>query len=141
MFSLTLAMIYVACKVMFSETEFLAAFEATLPFLWYWHMTFAVIKAGFLGLIPVIGAVLATSGKDDEKNWIAGLGLLAASPILFVLMMISSALFLGGVYALDSGIQGGQVINQSHVTVGCILYGLAMLGQLRGTTTSSSSKD
>lgn len=139
MFSLILAALYVACRVLFSNAEPLAAFENTLGFLWYWHMTFTVSKVIIWLAIPVIGAIFGAAGDSNEK--IAGIAAVVMSPFILALMLISSLLFLGGVYALDSGIQNGEVVNQNHLVMGCILYFLAVLTQLRRTTTSSSNKD
>jgi hypothetical protein len=51
------------------------------------------------------------------------------------------ALFLAGVYCVDSGIQGGEIVNQKYVLIGGILYLIGLLGQLSHRTTSTSSKD
>lgn len=139
MFSLILAALYVACRVLFSNAEPLAAFENTLGFLWYWHMTFTVLKVIIWLAVPVIGGIFGVAGNSDEK--FAGIAAVILSPLLLVLMTITSVLFLGGVYALDSGIQNGEVVNQNHLVIGAILYFLAVLAQLRRTSTSSSSKD
>lgn len=139
MFSLILAALYVACRVLFSNAEPLAAFENTLGFLWYWHMTFTVLKVIIWLAVPVIGGIFGVAGTSDEK--IAGIAAVVVSPFILALMLISSLLFLGGVYAFDSGIQNGEVVNQNHLVMGCILYFLAVLTQLRRTASSSSNKD
>jgi len=139
MFSLILAALYVACRVLFSNAEPLSAFESTLGFLWIWHMTFAVMKVIIWLAVPILGAVFGAAGDGNEK--VAGIAAVLVSPVLLILMLISSVLFLGGVYALDSGIQNGEIVNQNHVIVGVILYFLAVLTQLRRTASSSSSKD
>ena len=137
MYSLILAALYVACRVLFSNMEPVAAVDRTLPFLWYWHFTFAIVKFIIWLLILLFGAAVASS-NDREK--MAGFAILAASPFLLVLFSISSALFLCGVYGLDSGIQEGSVVNQSHVVVGSVLYGLAVLLQMK-TRVSTKSND
>ena len=140
MFGLILAALYVAFSVLFYDTNAGVAVESTLPFLWYWHMTFAVIKAVIWLIVPIIGIGLGTfADKTDAK--LVGLGMLLGSPILLVLMAISSALFLGGIYGIDSGLQGGEVVNQSHLVIGSILYGLGALSQLSSRSSSSSKSD
>jgi hypothetical protein len=137
MSGLIFAALYVAFKVLFSNTEPVAAVEMTLSFLWYWHMTFAVIKAIIWIFIPIFGGLMLGAGNDKEKA--AGAAIIAVSPIFLVLFSISSALFLCGVYGVNSGIQDGSVINQSHVVVGLILYGLAVLLQMKSKNSSNSN--
>jgi hypothetical protein len=128
MYSLMLAALYVACRVLFSNMEPVAAIERTLPFLWYWHLTFAIIKFIVWLLIPLFGAAVASS---NDRERLAGAAILVASPFVLVMFLFASTLFLGGVYGLDSGIQEGSVVNQSHVVVGSVLYGLAVLLQMK----------
>ena len=139
MFSLILAALYVGCRVLFSDAEPLAAFENTLGFLWYWHLTFAILKGLLWTLVPILGVAFGASGDDKQK--VAGIAAVVASPFLLVLMLLSSALFLGGVYGMNSGIENGVVVNQNHLVVGVILYFIAVISQLRSHSTSSSSKD
>lgn len=139
MFSLILAALYVACRVLFSNSEPLVAFENTLGFLWYWHMTFTVLKVIIWLAVPVIGGIFGVAGNSDEK--LAGIAAVVLSPLLLFFMTLTSILFLGGVYACDSGIQNGEIVNQNHLVMGCILYFLGVLIQLRRTSTTSSNKD
>lgn len=139
MFGLILSAIYVACQVLFSNAQPLSAFENTLGFLWVWHMTFAVLKAIVWLIIPVIGAIFGFVGDSNEK--LAGITAVVLSPLLLIMMSITSILFLGGVYALDSGIQNGEIVNQNHVVVGAILYFLGVLFNVGNKSSSSKRKD
>lgn len=141
MFGLILAAMYVACRIMFSDTEPLVAFENTLGFLWYWHMTFFVIKTIIWMIVPLVSVLFGVVGDREEK--MAGIAALVVSPLLLFIIMISSVLFIGGVYSLDSGIQDGQIINQNRVIVGAILYFLAMMAQMKpkGNNSNKSNKD
>jgi len=140
MFSLILAALYVAFKVLFTETDAITAVESTFGFLWYWHLGFAVAKL-VVGIVVALAAMLgAASGSSTtgERTAVVGfIGLL--SPLLIFAFMLTSFLFLFGVYAMDSGIQGGVVVNQSRLIIGCVLYGLACLTQIRASRSSSSS--
>jgi len=136
MYSLMLAALYVACRVLFSNMEPVAAVERTLPFLWYWHLAFAIIKFIVWLLIPLFGAAVASS---NDRERLAGAAILVASPFVLVMFLFASTLFLGGVYGLDSGIQEGSVVNQSHVVVGSVLYGLAVLLQMRARASTKSN--
>jgi len=99
MYSLMLAALYVACRVLFSNMEPVAAVERTLPFLWYWHLTFAIIKFIVWLLIPLFGAAVASS---NDRERLAGAAILVASPFFLVMFLFASNMFLGGVYGLDS---------------------------------------
>jgi len=138
MFGLVLAAIYVAFHVLFSNMEPLVAVEKTLPFLWGWHMIFAVFKTVVWMLFPILGSILAFAGDNKEKA--TGVGLLAATPIFLIIFSLSSTLFLLGVYGVDSGIEGGSINNQSHVVIGSILYFLAILLS-RSNSRLNSSKN
>jgi hypothetical protein len=129
MFGLILAAVYVVWKIMTSDIEPLYVFENTLGFLWCWHMTFLVIKGVIWLIVPLVGALFGVAGNRDEK--FAGIAAVVLSPLLLFIMAISSVLFIGGVYSLDSGIQDGQIINQSRVVVGSILYFLGTMFQMK----------
>lgn len=139
MFALILAAMVVACQMLFSNREPLAAIESVLPFVWYWHIMWLVTKFFFWLLMPLVGIISA--GADDDRAKMGGWIILAASPFVLFGLMLKSVLFLGGVYAIDSGIQMGEIVNQSHLVVGCILYGLAILSQVMFKTSSSSKND
>ena len=140
MFSLILAALYVGYKVLISNVDAIVAVENTLGFLWYWHITFAVIKCLIWVLIPLFGIFLGTvSNRSEEKAM--GLAMILGSPFILVFMALSSALFLGGVYAIDSGLQGGEVVNQRHLVIGCVLYGIGVLTQKFSGGGSSSKSD
>ena len=130
-----------AFKVLFSDTQPMSAFEATFGFLWYWHMTFAVLKVLFGVGATILGVVAGSEAADTRGERLTILSLIGVgTPLLMILLMINSLLFLGGVYAWNSGVQAGQIVNQNHFVVGCILYGLACLSQMRSASASSSSK-
>jgi hypothetical protein len=140
MFGLILAALAVAYQMLMKNTEPVVAVESVLPFLWYWHMTWACVKFCVWLIVPVLGGLFGIGGSTrGERN--AGVGFLLVSPFILCLMMISSILFLGGVYGLDSGLQGGEMIKPSHVVVGGVLYGLALLSQRLSAKASNSRKD
>ena len=88
-------------------------------------------------IIPLAGSILAISGDGAKKA--GGIALVLSSPLIMFLILLRPALFLGGVYAIDSGIESGEMINQSHLIIGCVLYGIGLLMQLNNN--SSKSKD
>jgi hypothetical protein len=133
MLGLILAGLYVAYAIVINSVAPVVAVEATLGFLWWWHIIWGAVLIGLGLLMPLLGAVVATENKA------LGIGLVAASPVIMFFICLIPALFLGGVYAIDSGIQGGEIVNQSHVIVGSVLYGLGVL--LRLSSRNSSSKD
>lgn len=139
MLGLILAALYVAYAIVANEVAPVAAVEATLPFLFYWHCFWGAILI-LVGLcVPAGGAFLAIGGSKGTER-AAGLALLAGSPLIILLMVLGPALFIGGVYCVDSGIEAGEIVNQNHVIVGGILYGIAILLRLCSKS-SSSSKD
>lgn len=136
MYGTIFAALYVGISVM-SGTDLVLAVERSLPFLWYWHMTFAVVKTLVGALFPLFASFLVAAGNDDEK--LAGIAMWIASPFVMFLMLILSVIYLVGVSCINSGLQDGEVINQGHVIIGCVLYGLAFLLQIKGTSSSKSS--
>lgn len=139
MFGLILAAIYVAYNVLVSNAEPLSAFENTLGFLWTWHIIFAASKAIIWLIVPVVGAIFGVVGDSNEK--IAGVTAVVLSPLLLFAMSITSILFLSGVYALDSGIQNGEIVNQNHVILGAILYFLGVLFNIGNRSSSTKKQD
>ncbi len=142
MFSLILAAISVACQMLFWDVSAVAAVESTLWWLWGWHMAFAIFKI-VCGLVVTVLAFVGATNAVDTSGEATAVGVMIAmgSPLIMALFMIGSILFLGGVYAIDAGIQGGEVIDQSKVVLGSILYGLGVLMQYNRSRNSSSSGD
>jgi hypothetical protein len=138
MLGLIFAALYVAYSVVVQDSTPLVAFESTLGFLWYWHIVWGSVLI-LIGLLVPLGGLVMTAAGGDKKTKAAGLAVLAGSPIVFLLLLFVPGLFLGGVYCLDSGIQGGEVVNQNHVIVGGILYGLGILLRLASRGSSKSN--
>lgn len=128
MLGLIFAALYTAFAIVANNTSPIAAVELTLGFLWYWHVVFSCIIGFILLAVPFIGLVVMVNG--NKKNKTIGAALLLGSPIILFLGALMPALFLGAVYAIDSGIQDGEVVNQNNIIVGGILYGIAILGQI-----------
>lgn len=110
---------------------------STFGFLWVWHWIWASVKAVVACGIGVLGLIAAGTGNA----W--GLAILFASPVIVVLMLISSALFLSAVYCLQLGISvdTGEVISEKHLISGVVIYGIGCLIQLGSKVSTSSSKD
>jgi len=141
MFGLAIAAVIFMCSFLFSggDATALQCVAAGLPFLWYWHWTWCVIKIGFGLCLGLVG--LFAVGALDGKDRVAGLALMALSPLVLVLMCVTSALYIGGVYSLQQGIVEGEVASQQHVIVGCVLYGIGVLFQLLSKSSTSTKKD
>lgn len=137
MFGLILALIYVAFDVLMTETGVVESVEGVLPFLWYWHMTFAVMKLCCWLIMPLIGTLLGLNGGSDDR-WV-GLTIVAISPLFLLLVSISSVLFLTSVYAVDAALNNGVVTNQGKLILGGIMYGLATMLQVKPSSNSSDS--
>jgi hypothetical protein len=142
MFGTIIAALIWAYKVVIGGTTTLLALKEVLPFLWVWHWIFA----GIHGLIVVVLILCTVAGVAFAKTGIGRAGSFLAfltSPLWACLFFICSALYLGGVYAVNHAIivndGSAQVSNQTNLIVGCVLYGLALLLALRAR--SSSSKD
>ena len=129
MLGLIFAVLYAAFAIVVNDVQLIAAAESTLGFLWYWHVVFAVLITVILLLVPLGGSILMLGG-DNAKDKGIGVAVLLSSPFIFLLGALGPALFLGAVYAVDSGIQGGEIVNQNHVIVGGVLYGVAILSQI-----------
>ncbi len=136
MFGLILAGLYVAYSVVFNNVQLTPAVESTLGFLWWWHIAFSCVGLLIGLLIPLIGSLIAIGGKGKERA--AGAAVVLASPIILVLILFAQILFLGGVYAVDNGIENGEVVNQGSVIVGAALYGFAILMRLFNRVNSKS---
>jgi hypothetical protein len=132
MLGLILAALYVAFSLVAHDTQPVAAVESTLGFLWYWHVLLALV-----GLLVPLGGMVLASGSGTDR--VAGLSLLAGSPVILLLLLLIPGLFLGGVYCVDNGIQSGEIVNQNHVVVGGILYGLGILVLLANRARSSNN--
>ena len=146
MFALVLAALYTAYTMVASKVTAEVAVASTMGFLWYWHMTFAVIFGIIIAIVFLVSCGAIVFGSGGTKG-IGALGALIGTPILLLLGAIGSALFLGGVYCFDASIahdpETGAVLpfaawNGQLMVVGCVLYGLAILRQI-GTKISSSS--
>ena len=140
MFSFILAALCVAYQMLMHDVSAVASIENALPYLWTWHMVFAILKVFFSVIVIIIVLIAGWKAPDTTGERAATISLiLLASPLLAFLMLVNSVLFLGGVYAIDAGLEGGVVVDSGKIVLGSILYGLAVLIQLRST--SSSSKD
>jgi len=144
MLGLILAVLYVAYSMVTTGASAETAFAATLPFLWYWHVTWAVIFGILVGLLFLI-SFIALFGKKTAG--LGALGMFVASPLVLVLGALGSALFLGGVYCVDQAIPMADGTaapfaewNIQLFVVGCILYGLACLRQLSARLSLNSGK-
>lgn len=132
-----------AWKVVIGGTSTLLALKEVLPFLWIWHWIFAGVIGAIVAILIIIsiaGVALAKSGAGKVGSFFAFI----TSPLWACLFFIGSALYLGGVYAVDHAISiqdcSAIVSNQTNLIVGCVLYGLALLLALRARGSSSSSK-
>lgn len=146
MFALVLAALYTAFTMVTAKTSAEVAVASTLGFLWYWHLTFAVIFGIIIAIVFLVSCGAVVFGSGNAKG-IGALGALIGTPLLLLLGAIGSALFLGGVYCFGEAIahdpETGAILpfaawNGQMMVMGCILYGLGCLRQI-GTKLSSSS--
>ena len=137
MVGLILAALYAAYAIVANEVTPVAAVEATLPFLFYWHCFWGAILV-LVGLLVPLGGTLLSIGGSTGGERAAGLAMLLGSPLIILLLILGPALFIGGVYCVDSGIEGGEIVNQNHVIVGGVLYGIAILCRLCSKFSTSS---
>lgn len=138
MLGLVFAAFYVAFAIVVNNTPPIAAIESTLGFLWYWHVVFACIIGIILLIVPIAGLFAAVN--EDGKQKVFGAIVMLCSPLIFLLGMMGPALFLGAVYAVDSGIQDGEIVNQTHVIVGGFLYGVGVLNQIVNRVTMKGNQ-
>lgn len=139
MFGLVIAaMIFVVTLFNTSDdVTVLVPIAATFPFLWYWHWVWTGIKAVFAGTLAMLGLAGLIRGKETVIQG-GGLALFALSPLIFIAISITSALFLTAVYCMDRGLTaGGDMVSQKYFVTGCALYGIGILVQL--TTKSNTS--
>jgi hypothetical protein len=115
----------------------MSALVSVLPFVWYWHATWACIWGVVLiviALVALLGSFFAESGGKR----MAAFGIFLTSPLWMGLALMRSALFLGGTYALQMSLNDTGVTDQNKFIVGCVLYGLGLLMAISRSNTSSS---
>ncbi|MHA1951860.1 MAG: hypothetical protein ACW99G_19575 [Candidatus Thorarchaeota archaeon] len=106
---------------------------SALPFLWYWHWTWGIVKTLLVGCLGIVGAC------HMKKDPVTGGALVAFTPFLILIACITSALYLCGVYCVELGISStGEIANERYLYVGFGLYGLGLFAQLVQKVSSSS---
>lgn len=145
MLGFLLAVLYVGFMVIVNNTDATSAGANTLPFLWWWHIVWTVLIFLVSLLVPLLG-LLALIFADKGKEKAAGAGFILFYPFMLVALLISAALFLGGIYLVETSItwENGiaTITDTSHAVTGAVMYGVGILAQLfRRAASSSKSKD
>jgi hypothetical protein len=148
MFGLILAALWIAFGVATAGITLHAGVASALPFLWVWHIIWACVFGLVVFIIFCISGVATIGGKGEVRG-AGAIGMFAVTPLLILLVVIGSALFLGGVYCVDASVatcpETGAVLpfdqwNSSMLVMGCVLYGLGLLRQMTSNSSASSSK-
>ena len=143
MFGLVLAALYVGCCVIFSNADATTSAGQTTTFLYIWHGVISTLVFLLTLLIPLIGLLVLIFGKGGEK--VAGAGLIFYYPVLLVMLLIGTALFIGGTYCFETSLEWdangvATVKDTSRAIVGGVLYGVGILFQLARRGVSASKK-
>lgn len=120
-----IALLAWAWKVVMGDLTPTAALHDVLPFLWYWHMVFGVLIGAIAILMLVLLLLMIIFG--DKKEKLTGFLGTITSPLWLVLCLSRTALYLGGVYALQRAYMSDGTFNSSKAIVGAVLYGTAIL--------------
>jgi hypothetical protein len=145
MFGFLLAVLYVGFMVIAFNTDATTAGANTLPVLWWWHIAWTIIIFLFSLLIPLLG-LIALVFANDGKAKACGAGLILFYPFMLVALLLSAALFLGGIYLVEGAISWengvATITDTSHAVTGAVMYGAGVLLQLfrRAASKSNSNK-